>query len=111
MTAQVSANGTRCGVFLCQCGPKIAPKVDLPALEQIIREQLSPSHVEIIPFPCLAPGLAEVKRAIQENQLERVLVAGCEPRIMLKKFQRDLRSEGLAEEQVEMVIRKRLVAR
>jgi heterodisulfide reductase subunit A len=102
MTAQVSGNGTRCGVFLCQCGPKIAPKVDLPALEQMIREQLSPSHVETIPFPCLAPGLEEVKKAIQEKQLNRVLVAGCEPRIMLKKFQRDLRAEGFEEEQIDM---------
>jgi heterodisulfide reductase subunit A len=103
MTAQLSSNGTRCGVFLCQCGPKIAPNVDLPALEQIIREQLSPSHVEVIPFPCLAPGMEEVKKAIRENQLDRVLVAGCEPRIMLKKFQRELRPEGFAEEQIDVV--------
>ena len=90
MTAQISPNGTRCGVFLCQCGPKIAPKVDLPALEQLIRDQLSPTWVEIMPFPCMAPGMEEVKQAIAENQLNRVLVAGCEPRVMLKKFQRDL---------------------
>ncbi len=103
MTASVNPNGTRCGVFLCQCGPKIAPKVDLPALEQMIREQLSPDWVEILPFPCMAPGMEEVKKAIQENRLNRVLVAGCEPRVMLKKLQRDLRELGLEEEQIEMV--------
>jgi heterodisulfide reductase subunit A2 len=103
MTAQMSTNGTRCGVFLCQCGPKIAPHVDLPALEQMIREQLSPAFVETMPFPCMAPGMAEVKQAIRENELDRVLVAGCEPRIMLKKFQRDLRDLGLEAEQIEMV--------
>ena len=103
MTAQISPNGARCGVFLCQCGPKIAPKVDLPALEQMIRDQLFPEWVETLPFPCLAPGMEEVKRAIRENQLNRVLVAGCEPRVMLKKFQRDLRELGLESEQIDMV--------
>ncbi len=103
MTAQLSPNGTRCGVFLCQCGPKIAPRVDLPALEQMVREQLSPSWVETLPFPCMTPGMEEVKRAIRENQLDRVLVAGCEPRVMLKKFQRDLRELGLEAEQIDMV--------
>jgi len=103
MTAQISPNGARCGVFLCRCGPKIAPKVDLPALEQMIREQLSPSWVETLPFPCMAPGMEEVKKAIRDNRLNRVLVAGCEPRVMLKKFQRDLREMGLEDEQVDMV--------
>jgi heterodisulfide reductase subunit A len=103
MAAQVSPNGTRCGVFLCQCGPKIAPKVDLPALEQMIREQLSPSWVEILPFTCMAPGMEEVQKAIREKHLNRVLVAGCEPRVMLKKIQRDLRHLGLEAEQIDMV--------
>jgi heterodisulfide reductase subunit A len=103
MTAQLSPNGTRCGVFLCQCGPKIGPKVDLPALEEMVRDQLSPAWVQILPFPCMAPGMEEVKRAIRENQLDRVLVAGCEPRVMLKKIQRELRGVGLETEQVEMV--------
>jgi heterodisulfide reductase subunit A len=103
MTAQVSPNGTRCGVFLCQCGPKIAPKVDLPALKKLIRKQLSPAYVETLPFPCLAPGMEEVKEAIQKKRLNRVLVAGCEPRVMLKKFQRDLRELGLEAEQIDMV--------
>jgi heterodisulfide reductase subunit A-like polyferredoxin len=62
MTVQPSGNGTRCGVFLCQCGLKIAPKVDLPALEQMVRDQLAPSWVETLPFPCMAPGLEQVIR-------------------------------------------------
>jgi heterodisulfide reductase subunit A2 len=99
----ISSNGARCGIFLCQCGPKIAPKVDLPALEQIVREQLAPSLVTTIPFPCLAPGLEEVRAAIQENRLDRVLVAGCEPRIMLKKFRKDLKDLGLEEEQIDVI--------
>ena len=103
MTAFTGTNGTRCGIFLCQCGQKIAPKVDLPALEQIIRAELSPTLVATMPFPCLAPGLEEVKAAIQENQLNRVLVAGCEPRIMLKKFRKDLKELGLEEEQIDVI--------
>ena len=103
MTVQANPNGTRCGVFLCQCGSKIAPKVDLPAMEQMVREQLSPTWVETLPFPCLPPGLREVKEAIRTQGLNRVLVAGCEPRVMLKKLQRDLKEMGLEAEQIDMV--------
>jgi len=69
----------------------------------MIRDQLAPTWVEILPFPCMAPGMEEVKRAIRANRLDRVLVAGCEPRVMLRKFQRDLREMGLESEQVDMV--------
>ncbi len=103
MTTLATSNGARCGVFLCQCGPKIAPKVDLAALKKLIQEQFQDCPVEIMPFPCLAPGLEQIKRSIREHHLNRVLVAGCEPRIMLKKFRRDLQPMGLEEEQVDVI--------
>jgi len=72
-------------------------------MEQMIRDQISPTWVETLPFPCLAPGLREVKEAIRTQELNRVLVAGCEPRVMLKKLQRDLKEMGLEAEQIDMV--------
>jgi len=59
--------------------------------------------VETIPFPCLAPGLEEVKKVIQGKKLNRVLVAGCEPRVMLKKFRQELRDMGLEEDQIDVI--------
>ena len=78
-------NCAKCGVFLCECGAKIAPRVDLPALEQLLREAPAVSHVEILPFPCTRPGLESIEAAISRDGLNRVVIAGCERRVMLKK--------------------------
>jgi heterodisulfide reductase subunit A2 len=102
-TDQQTNNGARCGVFLCQCGPKIAPRVDLPVLNAMLQERLPAVHVETLAFPCLAPGLEKIKAAVRQNQLDRFVVAGCEPRLMLKKFGQALGEAGLEEEQIAIV--------
>lgn len=96
-------SGAKCGVFLCECGAKIAPRVDLPALEQLLREAPAVSHVEILPFPCTRPGLESIEAAISQGGLNRVVIAGCERRVMLKKFEDDLQPLGLEEGFVDMV--------
>ena len=55
--ALIQAAGARLGVFLCECGEEIAPKVDLPALAQMLAQAPRVEHVEILPFSCLAPGM------------------------------------------------------
>jgi heterodisulfide reductase subunit A len=102
-TYQGTNNGARCGVFLCQCGPKIAPRVDLPALEKLLQQRLPAAHVETLPFPCLAPGLENIKAAVRRQQLDRLVIAGCEPRLMLKKFGQELKEVGLEEERLDIV--------
>jgi heterodisulfide reductase subunit A len=100
---QQANNGARCGIFLCQCGSKIAPRVDLPVLNTLLKERLPTAHVKTLPFPCLAPGLEEIKATIRQKQLDRLVVAGCEPRLMLKKFAQALAEVGLEEEQLHIV--------
>jgi len=100
---QETANVARCGVILCECRPKIAPGVDLPALVKLLQNPAPASHLEILPFPCLSPGLEKVKEAVSQKGLNRLVIAGCEPRIMLKKFERELEALGLEEGQIDMV--------
>jgi len=102
-TTQEAANGARCGVILCECRPKIAPRVDLPALAKLLQNPAPVSHLEILPFPCLSPGLEKVKEAVSQKGLNRLVIGGCEARIMLKKFERELEALGLEEGQIDMV--------
>ncbi len=101
-TAKPDARPT-VGVFLCQCGPKIAPHLDLPALRKKVAGLDGVDRVEIMPFPCEAPGLAAIKNLVSQRGLDRVLIAGCEARVMAKKFETALADVGLEEGQVAMV--------
>ena len=99
----LSKNGARFGVFLCQCGGKISSKVDLGALKALVAEDPDVAYVDTLPFPCLAPGLGAIREKVAENGLNRLVVAGCEYRLMLKKFENELLDMGLEEGQVDMV--------
>jgi heterodisulfide reductase subunit A len=103
ISPQVPAGEARCGVFLCECGPQIAPRVDLKALAKLLDDAAVADHLEVLPFPCLRPGLERVKEAVVEKGLNRVVVAGCERRIMLKKFETALQEVGLMQGLVDMV--------
>jgi heterodisulfide reductase subunit A len=94
---------SRLGVFLCECGGRIAPKVDTAVLTQILNESPGLAHVEILPFSCLRPGLERIEEVVADKELTRLIVAGCENRILHKKFEQALESLGLAETQIDMV--------
>jgi heterodisulfide reductase subunit A len=98
-----TASEARCGVILCECGSEIASKVDLAALAKLLHNPAPINHVEILPFPCLAPGLEIIKEAIEQKGLNRLVIAGCEHRINLKRFERELEGSGLEEGQIDMV--------
>ena len=76
MLKTISANNGKVGVFLCRCGEKIDPKIDLNSLEQILQKNGAPHWVETLPFPCMAPGLRSVKAAVADHdQLVFAVVA------------------------------------
>ena len=97
------SNNQKVGVVLCECGNRIAPLVDLEALKKDLAADESVDWVGIEPFSCLAPGLGGLREAIKKHGLNRLVVAGCEARILLKKFERELTEAGLAEGQIDMV--------
>jgi len=95
-------NEGKLGVFLCECGGKISSRIDLAAVSESLRYELW-SHLEVTPYPCLAPGLEAMKATVQEKGLNRILVGGCSPRVMKKKFAAALAPLGIEPYQVEMV--------
>ena len=93
----------RVGVFLCTCGGKISDKVDLKALEKILADDGIAGHVDIMPYPCQGPGLDLLKERVSKKGLNRIVVAGCEYRIMLHKFEKELEPLGIEEGQIDVV--------
>lgn len=93
----------RTGVFLCRCGEKIEPYIDLEALAEHTGADPNVAYCQILPYPCLSPGLDAITAAVAEKKLNRVIVAGCESRLMLKKFEKALEPMELLKGQIEIV--------
>lgn len=101
----------RLGIFLCECGAEIAPRVDLGFLAKLAAGSPDVGHVEIVPFSCQSPGLARIQEVVGKKGLNRLIVAGCESRLLHKKFEQALEAQGLAEGQIDLINLRDHVAR
>ncbi|MEJ2069921.1 MAG: hypothetical protein P8X58_05850 [Syntrophobacterales bacterium] len=101
----------RLGIFLCECGDEIAPRIDLEVLAQQAAGSPDVAHVEILPLSCLSPGLARIQEVAGKKGLNRFIVAGCESRLLHKKFEQALEGLGVQEGQIELINLRDHVAR
>ena len=85
----------RIGVFVCHCGHNIAGYLDVVALVE--SAQVLPNVVVVKDslFTCSDAGLAEIRGAIAEHNLSRVVVASCTPRTHEPLFQTTCEEAGL----------------
>ena len=92
----------RIGVFVCDCGTNIAGTVDTAAVEEYARTL--PGVVTVVRnrYTCAEPGQEEIKRAIVEDKIERVVVASCSPRMHEPTFRGCVWDVGLNPYLMEM---------
>lgn len=85
----------RIGVFICHCGVNIASKVDVEAVRQFA--QLLPNVVvtHTNKFTCSEPGQEQIRKDIQEQKLNRVVVASCSPLLHEATFRRTCNDAGI----------------
>ena len=83
------------GVVLCYCGNELREALDFETIERHVRALPGVAYVKAEAHPCSRPGLARLRRAISENGLERVVIAGCTPRIHGKLLTEACESAGL----------------
>jgi len=85
----------RIGVFLCYCGQNIAGTVDIAQLMTFSKEQ--PDVICVIEnrYTCADPGQNEIRQAIAEHHLNRVVVAACSPKMHEPTFRRCVEEAGL----------------
>lgn len=90
------------GVFLCHCGTNIAGVVDIPRLAEEVKKFPFVAHVEENKYCCSEPGQDAIIKAIKEQNLDRVVVASCSPRMHEGTFQKALQKAGLNPYMFEM---------
>ena len=96
-------NELRTGVFVCHCGINIAGVLDIDNLCEYA--ETLPTVVAVKPnlFTCAETGITEIKKAIQENDLNRVVVAACTPRTHEPIFRASCQEAGIDPYFFEMV--------
>jgi heterodisulfide reductase subunit A len=92
----------RIGVFVCDCGLNIAGAVDCAAVT-VFAETL-PDVVCAVrnKYTCADPGQNEIKDAIRQHKLNRVVVASCTPRQHEPTFRQCVLEAGLNPYLMEM---------
>jgi heterodisulfide reductase subunit A len=85
----------RIGVFVCECGRNIAGTVDCEAVRAHASQLPDVVIAQRNRYTCSDPGQQEIKRAIAEHNLNRVVVASCSPRLHEPTFRACLAEGGL----------------
>jgi heterodisulfide reductase subunit A len=83
------------GVFVCRCGANISSVVDIDALANYAAVLPGVKYVESMDYPCSTQGQERIITAIRKNKLQRVIVAGCSPRLYEPVFQNCLVKAGM----------------
>jgi heterodisulfide reductase subunit A len=98
----MSEEDLRIGVFVCDCGMNIAGTVDTEAVAEFAAELPDVAAVVRNRYTCADPGQNEIKRAIAEHDLNRVVVASCTPKIHEETFRQCVAEAGLNPYLMEM---------
>jgi heterodisulfide reductase subunit A-like polyferredoxin len=91
----VSGEEPRIGVFVCRCGSNIAGVVDVKAVSEYATELENVVYAEENMFTCSSDTQARIRNIIEEQQLNRVIVASCTPRTHERLFRNTIREAGL----------------
>ncbi len=92
----------RIGVFICHCGVNIGGVVNIDAVKEYVSTLPYVEYVADNLFTCAQDTQDLIKKAIQENNLNRIVVAACTPRTHEPLFQETLQDAGLNKYLFEM---------
>ncbi|MCG6917302.1 MAG: CoB--CoM heterodisulfide reductase iron-sulfur subunit A family protein [Deltaproteobacteria bacterium] len=97
------AEDLRIGVFVCDCGSNIAGYLDCPDIAEYAKTLPHVVYVKENLYTCSEAGINEIKAAIKEENLNRVVVASCTPRTHEPLFRESCAEAGLNPYLFEMV--------
>ncbi|GLI36356.1 FAD-dependent oxidoreductase [Desulforhabdus amnigena] len=92
----------RVGVFLYQCGSEQTGVLDAEAVRNYAKRLPNVVYVADTGLSCGVESQKAICDAIKDNQINRVVVAGCSPRTHEKFFQDTIRQAGLNKHLLEM---------
>jgi heterodisulfide reductase subunit A len=95
------------GIFICHCGKNIAGGLNIEDLMESSKHIQGVTYVVDNKFSCSEDGQTEIQKIIQDQKLDRVIVAACDPSLHLLTFQRCGEKAGIEPQFVDIIdIRK-----
>jgi heterodisulfide reductase subunit A len=91
----VSQEEPRIGVFVCHCGINIGGIVNVPEVVEYAKTLPNVAYAEANLYTCSQDTQKLIKEKIQENNLNRVVVASCTPRTHEPLFRETVQEAGL----------------
>ena len=85
----------RIGVYICECGPNMGDAMDIGAVVSAAGAMEKVVMARPYGILCSGEGREFLGRDIREQQLNRVVVAGCTPKEHEETFRAVLRGEGI----------------
>jgi heterodisulfide reductase subunit A len=95
MENTMAEENLRIGVFVCDCGLNIAGTVNTAEVAKYSETLDDVVAVVRNKYTCADPGQNEIKKAIIEYKLNRVVVASCTPKIHEPTFRQCVAEAGL----------------
>jgi heterodisulfide reductase subunit A len=91
----VSKEEPRIGVFVCHCGINIGGVVNVPAVVEYAKALPNVVYAEANVYTCSQDTQKLIREKIQQNKLNRVIVASCTPRTHEPLFKETVQEAGL----------------
>ena len=91
----VSGQRPRIGVFVCHCGRNIGGVVNVPEVREYVKTLPHVVYAQDNLYTCSIDTQEGIKKAIEEHNLNRVVVASCTPRTHEPLFRETVRGAGL----------------
>jgi heterodisulfide reductase subunit A len=89
------------GVWVCECGGNIGDVVDVEKVVESLGEDIEVTNVER--YLCSKPSVDNIRNSVNEQGLDRVVLACCTPKMHKTTFLSNLEEEGLNQGFLEIV--------
>jgi len=99
----MEAEKPRVGIFVCECGGNIGDVVDVKKVVEAVKSWEGVVVAKYHKYLCSKPAQEMILDAIKKQNLDRVVVASCTPRMHLPTFQSVLERAGLNPYMLEFV--------
>lgn len=83
------------GVFLCECGQGLREALDIDALVRSCSENHAVQYTDTSALLCGPEGQEQLRAAIRDHRLTRIVIAACSPREHEETFRGVLKDAGL----------------
>lgn len=85
----------RIGVYVCHCGLNIAQSVDCARVAHTAEHEDGVVVSKDIVYACSEPGQQQIKQDILDNDIDRIVIASCSPRLHEPTFKKMVESVGV----------------